>query len=129
IQSACAAVLARAAHCADAHDARGYTDLFAPDARWSRPGMVMQGHAEIHAFMRDRSPSNVTRHVNGSVWVEVIDADHARSQSYAVVYRDPAWSGSGPARLTGPEIVADYRDTFRRIAGEWKIQTRDTVVP
>ncbi|VTU45816.1 SnoaL-like domain protein (plasmid) [Variovorax sp. SRS16] len=128
VQTACASVLACYCHCADSRDHAAFAELFAPDGVWKRPGMVMRGRDEIRRFMDARPTGHVTRHVCGSIHVEVIDQDHARGLSYTTVYRDPAYGGTGPAKLVQPQMVVDYRDEFVRIDGRWHIGARHTTV-
>jgi len=126
IQTACAMVVARYCHCADLREHRAFSELFAPDGEWIRPGMHMRGRDEIYRFMDGRPPA-LTRHVCGSVHVEVIDADHARGLNYTTVYRAQNPAGSPPAKLHA-QMVVDYRDDFVRLDGRWLIRKRHTTV-
>lgn len=126
IQAACAMLVARYCHCADQREHRAFSEVFAPDGEWIRPGMHMRGRDEIFGFMEARPPA-LTRHVCGSIHVEVIDADHARGLNYTTVYRAQDHAGSGSARLHA-QMVVDYRDDFVRLQGRWYIQRRHTTV-
>lgn len=62
----------------------------------------MHGRSEIRADMESQPRDRVLRDVNGASWAEVIDDDHARGWSQAVVYDTvgspeiPSWAGSTP---------------------------------
>jgi uncharacterized protein (TIGR02246 family) len=126
IQTACTMLVARYCHCADQREHQAFSELFAPDGEWIRPGMHMRGRDEIFRFMDARPPA-LTRHVCGSIHVEVIDADHARGLNYTTVYRAQDYTGGDSARLHA-QMVVDYRDEFVRLDGRWHILKRHTTV-
>jgi uncharacterized protein (TIGR02246 family) len=128
IQTACAMLVARYGHLADQREHRAFSEVFAPDGEWIRPGMHMRGREEIFRFMESRPPQALTRHVVGSIDIEVIDADHARGLSYTTVYRERDFTGKLPVPLRQPEMVVDYRDDYLRIDGRWHIARRQTAV-
>jgi uncharacterized protein (TIGR02246 family) len=121
-------LVARYGHLADQREHRAFSEIFAPDGEWIRPGMRPRGRDEIFSFMESRPPGALTRHVCGSIDVEVTAADHARGLSYTTVYREPNHGGTGTARLVQPEMVVDYRDEYVRTAGRWHIAKRHTTV-
>lgn len=127
-RDACLAVIARYCHLCDAQDYAGFAALFTEDALWSRPIGDFRGRTAIRAVMEERPSRAQTRHVMGSIHVQVDDADHASALSYCTVYRDLAWSGEGPALLEAPEMLVDYRDRFVRVDGRWLIASRHTTM-
>ncbi len=128
IQTSCAMLVARYGQLADQREHRSFSEVFAPDGQWIRPGMHMRGREEIFVFMESRSPTALTRHVCGSIHIEVVDADHAHGLSYTTVYREANDRGEGAAKLVRPEMVVDYRDDYVRIEGRWHIARRHTTV-
>lgn len=128
IQTACAMLVARYCHSADLREHQAFAELFAPDGEWLRAGMHMRGREEIFRFMESRPPQALTRHVCGSIDIDVIDADHACGFSYTTVYREANYKGTGTARLAQPEMVVDYRDEYVRLQGHWHISKRHTTI-
>ena len=128
IQTACAMLVARYGHLADQREHQAFSELFATDGEWIRPGMHMRGREEILHFMESRSPTALTRHVSGGVHVEVIDTEHAHGLSDTTVYREPNFAGRLPVRLLQPEMVVDNRDQYVRIDERWHIAKRHTTV-
>ncbi|MDB5861377.1 MAG: hypothetical protein JWQ76_5066 [Ramlibacter sp.] len=128
IQVACMNLVARYGQLADQREHQAFSEVFAPEGEWIRPGMHMRGREEIFRFMESRPARALTRHVCGSIAIDVADEDHARGLSYTTVYRESDYGGSGTARLVQPEMVVDYRDTFVRIDGRWHIASRHTTV-
>ena len=120
-QTACAMLVARYGHLADRRAHRAFADLFAPEGEWIRPGMHLRGREEIFRFMESRPPQALTRHVVGSIDVEVLDPLHARGSSCTTVYREPHFRGTLPVPLRQPEMVVDYADDFVCIEGRWLI--------
>jgi len=128
IQTACAMLVARYCHLADLREHAAFSELFTHDGEWIRPGMHMRGREEIFRFMDARPLHALTRHVCGSIHIEVIDEDHARGLSYTTVYRQANYRGSGSAKLMQPEMVVDYRDDYVRLEGRWHFRKRQTTV-
>lgn len=121
-------LVARYGHLADQREHGAFAELFAPDGEWIRPGMHMHGREEIFRFMDARPAEALTRHVVGSICIDVIDADHARGMSYTTVYRERKFQGRLPVPLAQPEMVVDYHDDYVRIAGRWHIAKRHATV-
>lgn len=84
----------------------------------SHPGMLFRGHAEILPSLDD------TAGESARVWPMIhnlrimLDGDAASS---TCVMMSAIWPH-------GKEYVGEYRDTFRRVAGEWKFASRTYVV-
>lgn len=121
-------LVAHYGHLADQREHRAFAELFAPDGVWIRPGMHMHGREEIFEFMESRPLQALTRHVAGSIHIEVIDANHAQGLSYTTVYRERDFKGQLSVPLERPEMVVDYRDEYVRIDGRWHIAERHTTV-
>lgn len=128
IQASCTQLITRYGHLADQRAHKDFAAQFAPDGEWIRPSMHLQGRDAIFRFMESRPPQALTRHVSGSIHIEVVNLHHARGISYTTVYREPAFEGKLPVPLVQPEMVVDYRDDFVCIEGCWYIARRHTTV-
>jgi hypothetical protein len=128
IKQACTDVVTRYAMAVNAWDIDAFVSLFIEDAVWYRPASgEMHGHSAIRAFMESQaSVDRVLRHVNGAVHIEAADETHATGWSQTTVYESPA--GPLPARLSGPDMVVEYRDRYVRVGGDWHIERRDTTI-
>lgn len=96
--------------------------VFLPDAITTAMGQEQRGIAAIRSLFRDRLAGAVVRHVLSPSLIEP-DNDGATGVTYVTVYKAPA--AAGPLPLTGPEMVAEYRDRFVRSALGWRIARRD----
>ncbi len=128
ILTVCTQLITLYGHLADQRAHHDFASLFAPDGEWIRPGMHLRGREAIFRFMETRPSQALTRHVSGSIHIEVVNLNQARGMSYTTVYREPAFEGKLPVRLLQPEMVVDYRDEFVRIEGHWHIARRHTTV-
>jgi hypothetical protein len=127
-------VVARLAHLADDGDIDEYLSLLAEDASWGTTGRpVRQGHADLRArVLEDRAsgvqgPGAASRHLNTTLWVEVDDEDHAHAESYFLYITNANGGSPGSTdRESAPvlQLTGRYRDTFVRVGGRWKLQTR-----
>ena len=129
IEHACARVYHQLAIAADAAF-EGYEDCFTTDVVWVRPAMEMHGHGEMRAFldselerMRRENPphGHLTRHMYTTVYIRAIDRQTARGKASAFVYRDERFSGSLPAPMSFPEVIAAYESNFQKTNDGWKI--------
>ena len=62
----------------DANDVDRYEALFAPDARFSRPGRVLRSASEIGDALRARPATTIVRHLCMNPQIEVLNETHAR---------------------------------------------------
>jgi uncharacterized protein (TIGR02246 family) len=128
IKMACAELVARYCRAVNAWNLDEFTALFTEDGVWKRPGQPpMNGRAGIREFMESQPRNRVLRHVNGAVFVEVVDLDHARVWSQTTVY-EASGTVEAPAPLEGPDMVVEYQDEHVRRDGAWRINRRDTAV-
>ena len=104
----------------DANDVDRYEALFAPDARFSRPGRVLRSAREIGDALRARSATTIVRHLCMNPQVEVLNETHARGRGHLLVLRHHCESG-----ITEPTVCADYRDEYVRVGPEWRFAVRD----
>lgn len=128
IEQACRELVLRAARCADAGDAAGLAQLFAPDGILVRPHAApLQGRASIEAAYAQRPAGRLTRHLVTNTLVETESPASARALSYVLL-----WTGSS-ADLDTPhgrpaharQLVGEFDDRFALGAEGWRIQRRD----
>jgi hypothetical protein len=108
----------------DANDVVRYEVLFAPDARFSRPGRILRSAREIGDALRARPATTVVRHLCLNPQVEVLNETHARGRGHLLVLRHHADSG-----ITEPTVCADYCDEYVRVGTEWRIAVRTVELP
>jgi 3-phenylpropionate/cinnamic acid dioxygenase small subunit len=126
------ALVARYVTALDTRDADAYAGVFAEDAAFELPGAVHRGRAEIRKIVTDLKesrarndaagkPSPSLYHVMSNTSIEIVDATHARHQSYAQTVR---------AAENGQFIVGfmgRYEDELVKRDGRWLIQSRRLV--
>lgn len=128
IEALCTRTVNRYAVAVGERDHQEFANLFTEDGIWQRPGQAaMTGRAEIKAFMDRIEADMLIRHVNGSIRVDAIDSDNAKTISYTTVYNCEKYS-EGIAPMGGPDYVVEYRDVMRRVGGAFLIARRDTRV-
>lgn len=128
IENDCTMLMYRYAIYAD-HHPECFSEVFAEDAVWIRPGMEMHGAAEAQKFMdeaqracrQDNPHGHLTRHAITTSLVEVQDHDRAEGIFYGLVFRDEDFAGSLPVSMNTMELVVEYRTRFVRTAAGWRI--------
>lgn len=128
IERRCEGLLHRVLVGAD-HDLERFFSAFTDDVVWVRPVAVMNGKAEMRAFMeghqkkqREENPhGHLTRHLLSSFDIDVIDSENAESTAYAQVFRDAHFDGKLPAKMSAPELLAEYRSKYRKTPEGWRI--------
>ena len=103
----------------DANDVDRYEALFAPDARFSRPGRILRSAREIGDALRARSASTIVRHLCMNPQIEVLNETHARGRGHLLVLRHDSDSG-----ITEPTVCVDYDDEYVRLGPEWRFAVR-----
>jgi hypothetical protein len=102
---------------------RDYLPLFTSDAVWEIPGDRRTGQAAILEGAQDRrrsgaqGPGAGSRHLVSTIEVHADGSDTATADSYLVVVGDTTTTPT--VRMT-----AQYRDTFRRDGGTWRMAER-----
>jgi len=109
----------------DYGEAEAAAALFTEDCVFERRGEVLRGRDALVATQRAHGPNRVTRHHCLTPVVTLIDSDTAEGVTYFVLYRHVfAEASPGPAPLSGPEVVGDYVDLFKRTPQGWRISKR-----
>src|SRR5688572_5766965 len=117
----------------DTLDADMYAGVFAEDAVFELPGgVVHRGRAAIRKIVTDLQDSRTRNqaagtlspslyHVMANTSIELVDATHARHQSYAQTVR----AAEGGQFIVG--FMGRYEDELVKRGGRWYIQARKLV--
>jgi hypothetical protein len=85
----------------------------------------MHGRDAISESIAGRPDNLRSRHVISNIFIDVVDADHARGISYLTLYRSLlANSPTEPIDSALPAAVGHYQDQFVRTADGWRFQSR-----
>jgi shikimate dehydrogenase len=128
IEDACRSLVLRAAALADAHDAEGFSALFAADAVLQRPNAApLAGRDAIRDAYAQRPRSRITRHLVSNTRITVESATQARGHSLVLLWSgssdDAAGAQGRPAR--GPALVGEFDDRFVLGPDGWCIARRE----
>lgn len=112
----------------DAGDYERALDLFSDDAVMDRDGERFSGMDALRAAYAARPVGRMTRHILANTVVRLTGPDDAEATSYVTVYRHtPARPADGPPfRVSGPDVLGEYRDRFRRTGDGWRLVERVT---
>lgn len=138
IERTCARLSTAFAVRVDHGDCKGVAELFAPDGRFARADMALEGPEEIRAFLERRPATRVTRHVCTNVLITVEDASRATGLTYFMLFdgdRDAAGKGGQsaapldmePLEMELPRTVGEYHDIFLKTPDGWRIAQRRSV--
>ena len=105
--------------------------LLAPDARWHRQGKVLEGPAQVHAALKQRSPTMKIAHVITNLASDEYDAQRCSIQAYMLVVRhEPGRQVAGPVPLNGIESIRRLQIGMVQHAGHWmiaRLNAEDTI--
>jgi hypothetical protein len=99
--------------------------LFASTGTFNRFGQVLTGAAEIADGMRKRPEGIVTRHGLLNIYFTVVDQTIAEAVVNSATFYGFETTPGGPAQMApaSPRLV-EFRDRYRLIEGEWRIEMR-----
>ena len=126
IQHDCEALSIAYARAIDFRDYDDFVALFADDGVLD-VGRSVQGREAIAKSIAKRPDTLRSRHVITNIFVDVVDADHARGISYLTLYRqvsDPSGAPREPVPSALPAAVGHYQDQFIRLTNGWRFQSR-----
>ncbi|MBW2279756.1 MAG: nuclear transport factor 2 family protein [Deltaproteobacteria bacterium] len=125
IQAACERLSILYARMADWKQYDLLPEVFTEDASLDVGGRL-DGIEKIAKGMSRRPETLRSRHVLTNIFVQVVDADHARGTSYLSLYRHVGEESlePGAVELAGPAAVGEYEDEFRRTGDGWRISSR-----
>jgi hypothetical protein len=125
IREECTALSIAYARCVDFRDYDAFVELFAEDGELD-VGRPLIGRVAIAEAMSKRPDELKSRHVLSNIFIDVVDADHARGISYLTLYRHIGLESltSEPIEFSGPAAVGHYEDQFVRTAAGFLIKRR-----
>ncbi len=93
-----------------------------------RDGEQFVGMAALRAAYASRPMNRLTRHVISNTLVRSTGPDSAEATSYVTVYRValPPTKHVPPYPVTGPDVLGEHHDTFRRTEAGWRLSARVT---
>ncbi len=106
-----------------------FTALFTEDAIWSRvvpsPRFDLVGPRAIADFVEShmRPSPRLRRHMVANARIDVRSPDTAEGFCLGLVVFGP--KGEPPTPMGGVELVGEYRDSYRRTPGGWRIARRE----
>jgi uncharacterized protein (TIGR02246 family) len=119
----CTDTINRYAHTRDQLDAEGHGDLFTEDGEFVFGGSTTTGREAIAQRIRDADESQMTRHMSGSIVVEIDDNDGITAHSYFHVYQAERPESPGPVPV-GSYLFVEYDDEMRMTGTRCKIARR-----
>lgn len=124
----CSDLIVRYTHFADLGEIQRIPELFTEDGIWATPS---EEHKDQEA-LRERfesmaeelaSTQSVIRHVCSNVLVDVLSPEEATATVYLTVYRHDG-PVDGPAPISGPFKIGQYRDRLIKTAEGWRFAER-----
>lgn len=126
IQQLCETVSIQYARALDGKDPEALSMAFAEDGVWEVLSNRMEGRDEIRGYwemrLADWTPTHGRLHQIANQVIEVVDADHARGTSYALVYFFDTEDGAN--KELAPALIAKNHDEFVRTEDGWKLKHR-----
>lgn len=96
--------------------------LMVPGAVWHRQGMRLQGHAQILAALRERSPTQRIRHLVTNLLQRSATPDAAQFTHYMTALKfDDGRVHTGPVTIDGPLRMSLVTTQLQRIEGTWRV--------
>lgn len=114
----------------DDGDHAGFAAVFTEDGVWkqlSAPVIELTGHERIRKFAERMPTDKLKRHMLQNAIVTVHGPDHAEGFCIGLVVDGPTGDGVRPAPVSagGVELVAEYRDVYRKGPTGWRIARRE----
>jgi len=124
IRQDCEALSIAYARAIDFRDYDDFVTLFTADGVLDL-GTAMHGHDAIRSAIARRPDNLRSRHVLSNIFIDVIDADHARGIAYLTLYRGRHEGPlTDPVDSALPAAVGHYQDRFVRTPAGWRFQSR-----
>lgn len=130
IEHACLKLMARYNVTLDAEDYEGFVSVFTEDAVWGQttePSFEVKGHGAIQKVAERLPREKIRRHMLQNPVVTVLGPDRAEGFCIGLVVDGPARQGPLPYPISpgGVELVAEYRDHYRKTPDGWRIERRE----
>jgi len=125
-ERACQRLCTAYVHLIDACEFRAFANLFTPEGVLELPARHLKGREEIFEVLSQRPPSVVSLHFCTSTRIEILDKNHARGSTYAMIFRHDGTNGSAalPLPMEQPLSAGIYDDEFLRTDEGWRFQSR-----
>ena len=122
----CQALVSAFAYHVDHFEGEKVVNLFTKDGIFERKGEVLKGQEEIRAAQGKRVKDVVVRHVCAPTHIELLDAEHARGNTYFQIFRAIRPEGGQPSVLPMPEaeVLGQFEDQFVLTSEGWRISAR-----
>ncbi|WP_334185495.1 nuclear transport factor 2 family protein [Novosphingobium sp.] len=126
-QIACSNLLVQASYLGDLHKVEEFIALFTEDASLERLGDPFRGVEAIRGFMLSRKRERRTRHVVSPPIITFVDADNAHGVALYTLFDGTENSENSVLPVSMPATVGEFHQTYRRVNGEWKIVSHNSV--
>jgi SnoaL-like domain len=123
VEAACRRLVILFAHRLDHRRFREVAALFADDGVWHRRGESFLGPVQILAFLEQRPPNVLERHIMTTTLVEQLTDTTCAATSYATIFRSDR-TGDGVPAITGPTAIGEFHDRFRLTDAGWRFTYR-----
>lgn len=117
---ACARLMVAAVYYGDLHKTEEFIALFTADGSVSRLGDLFTGHDAIRTFLAGRKRDRRTRHVVATPIIEFSSPDTGSGIALFTLF-DGIEDGSDVLPVSLPATVGEFRQSYRKIGGIWKI--------
>ena len=96
--------------------------LMTPQAVWHRQGQRLQGHAQILAALRQRSPTQRIRHLVSNLLQRSASAGEAQYSHYMTALKfDDGQVRAGPVTISGPFRMSLVTTQLLQLDGAWRV--------
>jgi hypothetical protein len=120
----CSDLIARYTYFADLGEIQRVPELFTEDGVWATPTEQHEGHEALRKrFESSVGAQRITRHVCTNVLIDVLSAEEATATVYLTLYRHNGLV-DGPAPISGPAKIGEYRDRLVKTAEGWRFAER-----
>lgn len=124
-EQACARLVAGYALAADFGDLDAAAGCYVPDGRLTIAGQTHEGREAIRERLADQPQDQVSRHLMGTIVVDLLSPTEARGRCYLALYRGAREPGTGgPLPSEAPFLVGHYDDRFVLTADGWRFAER-----
>ena len=127
-EAACAALMSRASYYADMHRIDDFVALFADDGRLEVRGERFIGAEAIRGFMDHRNRNRVTCHVLAPPIIDFATAEEGQGIALFTLFDAIDAVGERPLPMTLPAAVGEFRQSYRKHAGQWRVESHESVV-
>ncbi|MFD5813440.1 nuclear transport factor 2 family protein [Streptomyces sp. NPDC127038] len=124
-ERACERIVVQFVHTLDLGDPGDVADLFtyAGFWEWAEGDRRIEGRDALRSYFAGRPAGRLSRRICTNILVTVTSESTATATTYFTTYRvDGHTGGFVPPRA--PTQVGHYEDTFRKVEGQWLLDSR-----